>query len=73
MIDLGSDSSVFSSSNPEHNYVNDTVIAANRDNRREPATFFDAFDMRKFIYKCKRTLNLIIINYSIVNLIHRAI
>jgi SHC-transforming protein 1 len=50
LIDLSSDGSIASSTNPEHNYVNDTVIAANRDNRREPATFFDAFDMRKLIY-----------------------
>ncbi|XP_001602298.2 SHC-transforming protein 1 isoform X1 [Nasonia vitripennis] len=48
LIDLSSDGSIASSANPEHNYVNDTVIAANRDNRREPATFFDAFDMQPF-------------------------
>lgn len=49
LIDLSSDSSAPSSANAEHNYVNDTVIAASRDSRREPATFFDAFDMRKFL------------------------
>lgn len=32
----------------EHNYVNDSVIAANRDNR-DPASLFDVFDMRKKI------------------------
>lgn len=32
---------------PEHNYVNDSVIAANRDNHRDPASLFDVFDMRK--------------------------
>lgn len=31
----------------EHNYVNDSVIAANRDNHRDPASLFDVFDMRK--------------------------
>lgn len=47
LIDLSSDTaSAISSSGivVEHNYVNDTVIAANRDTRRER----DAFDMRKF-------------------------
>ncbi|XP_014204495.1 SHC-transforming protein 1 [Copidosoma floridanum] len=43
LIDLSSDGSVASNSKPEHNYVN-----ANLDNRREPATFFDAFDMQPF-------------------------
>lgn len=33
----------------EHNYVNDSVIAANRDNHRDPASLFDVFDMRKRI------------------------
>lgn len=32
----------------EHNYVNDSVIAANRDSHREPASLFDVFDMRKY-------------------------
>lgn len=45
LIDLSSDGSI-ANANQEHNYVNDTVIAASRENRREPATFFDAFDMR---------------------------
>jgi len=35
---------------PEHNYVNDSVIAANRDNHRDPASLFDVFDMRKNLY-----------------------
>ncbi|XP_033211812.1 SHC-transforming protein 1 [Belonocnema kinseyi] len=51
LIDLNSDSISLPSnynSGPEHNYVNDTIIAANRDSRREPATFFDAFDMQPF-------------------------
>ncbi|KAJ8681327.1 hypothetical protein QAD02_017114 [Eretmocerus hayati] len=48
LIDLSSDGPTMSSSNPEHNYVNDTVIASTRDSRREPATFFDAFDMQPF-------------------------
>lgn len=50
LIDLNSDSIPLPSnynSAPEHNYVNDNIIAASRDSRREPATFFDAFDMRK--------------------------
>lgn len=34
---------------PEHNYVNDTVIAANRDSRKETSSLFDAFDMRKHL------------------------
>lgn len=48
LIDLNSDgaASLNSSGQSEHNYVNDTVIAANKDSRREPASLFDAFDMR---------------------------
>jgi hypothetical protein len=34
----------------EHNYVNDSVIAANRDNHRDPASLFDVFDMRKRMF-----------------------
>ncbi|XP_046752263.1 SHC-transforming protein 1 [Diprion similis] len=48
LIDLSSDTaSAISSSSiiVEHNYVNDTVIAANRDTRREQR---DAFDMQPF-------------------------
>ena len=51
LIDLSSDgipSNAPISTDPEHNYVNDTVIAANRDTRREPATVFDVFDMREY-------------------------
>jgi len=33
---------------PEHNYVNDSVITANRDNHRDPTSLFDVFDMRKY-------------------------
>lgn len=46
LIDLSSDAaSAVSASGVivEHNYVNDTVIAASRDTRREQR---DAFDMR---------------------------
>ncbi|XP_070156940.1 SHC-transforming protein 1 [Polyergus mexicanus] len=52
LIDLNSDGTVSSSTNlntmPEHNYVNDSVIAANRDNHRDPASLFDVFDMQPF-------------------------
>ncbi|KAK0086777.1 hypothetical protein PV325_011203 [Microctonus aethiopoides] len=50
LIDLNSDgaASLNSSAQSEHNYVNDTVIAANKDSRREPASLFDAFDMQPF-------------------------
>lgn len=54
LIDLNSDGTTSSSTNlntmPEHNYVNDSVIAANRDNHRDPASLFDVFDMRKNLY-----------------------
>jgi hypothetical protein len=33
---------------PEHNYVNDSIITANRDNHRDPTSLFDVFDMRKY-------------------------
>ncbi|XP_014234309.1 SHC-transforming protein 1 isoform X1 [Trichogramma pretiosum] len=46
LIDLSSDG-LSSSVDPEHNYVNDTVVVENR-NRREPSTLFDAFDMQPF-------------------------
>ena len=54
LIDLSTDGplSTVPCQDPEHNYVNDTVIAATRDgreNRREQAAFFDAFDMREYI------------------------
>lgn len=49
---MNSDGAITSSTNlnamPEHNYVNDSVIAANRDNHRDPASMFDVFDMRKY-------------------------
>lgn len=52
LIDLNSDGTISSSTNlntmPEHNYVNDSVIAANRDNHRDPASLFDVFDMQPF-------------------------
>ncbi|XP_011701803.1 PREDICTED: SHC-transforming protein 1 [Wasmannia auropunctata] len=52
LIDLNSDSTVSPSTNlnimTEHNYVNDSVIAANRDNHRDPASLFDVFDMQPF-------------------------
>ncbi|XP_058796816.1 SHC-transforming protein 1 [Phymastichus coffea] len=48
LIDLSSDGGLIPNTNQEHNYVNDTVIAASRENRREPTTFFDAFDMQPF-------------------------
>lgn len=51
LIDLNSDgatSMTISSDQPEHNYVNDTVINANRDCKRETSTLFDAFDMQPF-------------------------
>ncbi|XP_043482025.1 SHC-transforming protein 1 [Leptopilina heterotoma] len=50
LIDLSSDSLPLPSNYnaPEHNYVNDTIIAANKESRREPVTFFDAFDMQPF-------------------------
>ncbi|XP_074099406.1 SHC-adaptor protein isoform X1 [Cotesia typhae] len=48
LIDLNSDgATVMPLTPPEHNYVNDTVIAANRDTRKEPS-LFDAFDMQPF-------------------------
>lgn len=53
LIDLNSDSTISPSTNlnimSEHNYVNDSIIAANRDNHRDPASLFDVFDMRKRI------------------------
>ncbi|XP_020286969.1 SHC-transforming protein 1 isoform X2 [Pseudomyrmex gracilis] len=52
LIDLNSDDAISSSTNvnitSEHNYVNDSVIAANRDNHRDPTSFFDVFDMQPF-------------------------
>jgi len=54
LIDLNSDNTISSSTNlnimSEHNYVNDSVIAANRDNHRDPTSLFDVFDMRKRIF-----------------------
>ncbi|EFN88952.1 SHC-transforming protein 1 isoform X2 [Harpegnathos saltator] len=52
LIDLNSDGTISASTNlnnvPEHNYVNDNVVATNRDNHREPASLFDVFDMEPF-------------------------
>ncbi|EZA56888.1 hypothetical protein DMN91_001339 [Ooceraea biroi] len=52
LIDLNSDGAISSSTNlnimPEHNYVNNSVIAANRDNHRDPTSLFDVFDMQPF-------------------------
>lgn len=51
LIDLNSDgatSLTVSSDQPEHNYVNDTVINSTRDCKRETSTLFDAFDMQPF-------------------------
>ncbi|XP_012285322.1 SHC-transforming protein 1 [Orussus abietinus] len=49
LIDLNSDGAAsMPNTAPEHNYVNDTVIAANKDSRREPLSLFDAFDMQPF-------------------------
>ncbi|XP_014295385.1 SHC-transforming protein 1 isoform X1 [Microplitis demolitor] len=49
LIDLNSDgATVMPLTPPEHNYVNDTVIAANRDSRKETSSLFDAFDMQPF-------------------------
>ncbi|XP_015127169.1 SHC-transforming protein 1 [Diachasma alloeum] len=46
LIDLSSDGAA--SAQSEHNYVNDTVVAASHDSRREPSSLFDAFDMQPF-------------------------
>jgi hypothetical protein len=55
----------------EHNYVNDSVIAANRDNHRDPASMFDVFDMRKYhsVYYFFFTLDIDLFNLSTVNLV----
>ncbi|XP_066600606.1 SHC-transforming protein 1 [Prorops nasuta] len=51
LIDLNSDGTISMTScfnsGTEHNYVNDSVVAANKDNR-EPASLFDVFDMQPF-------------------------
>ena len=33
---------------PEHNYVNDSVIAATRESHRDQTSLFDVFDMQPF-------------------------
>ncbi|XP_034934049.1 SHC-transforming protein 1 [Chelonus insularis] len=49
LIDLSSDGATsLPPPQPEHNYVNDTVIAANRDCRKDPSSMFDVFDMQPF-------------------------
>ncbi|XP_014615575.1 PREDICTED: SHC-transforming protein 1 [Polistes canadensis] len=49
LIDLNADGTT-SSFNVvhEHNYMNDSVILANRDNHRETTSLFDVFDMQPF-------------------------
>lgn len=48
LIDLNSDgTSTNFNIPPEHNYVNDSVIAATRENQRDQTSLFDVFDMRK--------------------------
>ncbi|XP_063980658.1 SHC-transforming protein 1 [Diachasmimorpha longicaudata] len=48
LIDLSSDGAA--SAQPEHNYVNDTVVATSHENRPspQPSSLFDAFDMQPF-------------------------
>lgn len=47
LIDLNSDgTSTNFNIPPEHNYVNDSVIAT-RENQRDQTSLFDVFDMRK--------------------------
>lgn len=48
LIDLNSDgTSTNFNIPPEHNYVNDSVIAATRESQRDQTSLFDVFDMRK--------------------------
>lgn len=49
LIDLNSDGTSTTNFNmaPEHNYVNDSVIAASRESHRDQTSLFDVFDMRK--------------------------
>lgn len=48
LIDLNSDgTSTNFNIPPEHNYVNDSVIAATRESHRDQTSLFDVFDMRK--------------------------
>ncbi|CAK9814673.1 SHC-transforming protein 1 [Anthophora plagiata] len=49
LIDLNSDgTSANFNMPPEHNYVNDSVIAATRENHRDQTSLFDVFDMQPF-------------------------
>lgn len=49
LIDLNSDgTSTNFNIPPEHNYVNDSVIAASRENQRDQTSLFDVFDMQPF-------------------------
>lgn len=64
LIDLNSDGTISATnlnSVPEHNYVNDNVVATNRDNHREPASLFDVFDMGKYITRYFQIFNKIFI------------
>ena len=48
LIDLNSDETSTNFNIPlEHNYVNDSVIAATRESHRDQTPLFDVFDMRK--------------------------
>lgn len=49
LIDLNSDGTTTANFDmpPEHNYVNDSVIAASRESHRDQTSLFDVFDMRK--------------------------
>ncbi|XP_029042440.1 SHC-adaptor protein [Osmia lignaria lignaria] len=51
LIDLNSDGTLTSTNfniPPEHNYVNDSVIAATRESHRDQTSLFDVFDMQPF-------------------------
>lgn len=49
LIDLNSDGTSTNFNVPvEHNYVNDSVIAASRENHRDQTSLFDVFDMQPF-------------------------
>ncbi|XP_031849943.1 SHC-adaptor protein [Nomia melanderi] len=49
LIDLNSDGTTANfNMPPEHNYVNDSVIAANRESHRDQTSLFDVFDMQPF-------------------------
>ena len=50
LIDLNSDGTTTANFDmpPEHNYVNDSVIAASRESHRDQTSLFDVFDMQPF-------------------------